>query len=132
MSLDRHPDLEIYIKNRTPDEISQWLENCCDRLITMKDSTTSREFQVFFGDAQIDCLLQLKVSGKMWSSLWFKSNQTPWLTDLDCALQASQEMSTQIRCIKAGWSDTDEDSDCEEDQWWKVEDQQQTLISWQG
>jgi hypothetical protein len=132
MSDTRHPDLEIYIKNRTEDEILTWLENCTDQLAIVKNFDNCRELEAYFGKAKINCALQLKVSGKMWSSLWFKVNETPWNTDLECAIQAASEMNTQIRCIKAGWSDTDEDAENDEDQWWRIEDGEKTLISWKG
>ncbi len=132
MSDTRHPDLEIYIKNRTEDEIKNWLEKCCDELIASASSGNNIELEAYFGDAKVNCSLQLRVCGKMWNSLWFKTNQTPWETDLDCALQAATEMDTQIRCIKAGWSDTDDDAEVDEDQWWRVEDGEKMLISWKG
>ena len=132
MSDTRHPDLEIYIKNRTESEIMTWLENCCDDLVSISQSNNGRELEAYFTDARVRCSLQLKVSGKMWSSLWFKTNQTPWDTDLDCAMQAASEMDTQIRCIKAGWSDTDEDAENDDDQWWRIENGEKALISWKG
>lgn len=132
MSNLKHPDLEIYIKSRSPEDIINWLQTCCDELTILNSTQTARELEARFNNEWVKCTLQLKVSGKAWSSLWFKNNATHWLTDLDCALQASAQMQTQIRCIKAGWSDTSEDSDSDEDQWWRVENGEKALISWLG
>ncbi|MEH6445144.1 MAG: hypothetical protein V7784_14715 [Oceanospirillaceae bacterium] len=130
-SQPRHPDLEIYIKSRSGEEVINWLQTICKEVTELSCTDHSNELRVIFSDGYVDCSLQQKVSGKAWSSLWFKNNETPWATDLDCALQASKQMGTQIRCIKASWSDT-EDKENEEDQWWRVEDNTQELISWKS
>jgi hypothetical protein len=125
----RHPDLEIYIKNCTAEQILQWLADQCKNVEILSSTQHSHELELLFSDQYVKSSIQQKVSGKAWTSLWFKSNETPWNTDLECAVQASQQMNTQIRCIKAGWSDSNDDND---DQWWKVENGEQELISWKG
>ena len=131
MLTDRHPDLEIYIKNQTTQQILDWLKLHCQKVDSQVKSDNHIELQLQFGQHSIEASLQQKVSGKAWSSLWFKNNQTPWDTDLDCALIAASQMQTQVRCIKASWSD-DQSSDVEDDHWWKVEDGEQELINWKG
>ena len=129
MSELRHPDLEIYIKSRSAEQVIEWLEKVCDSVQVLTKTATSCELELQFGEQYMSASLQQKVSGKAWSSLWFKSNPTPWNTDLDCALVASEHMATQIRCIKASWEDNEEDDQSDE-QWWRVEEREQQLISW--
>jgi hypothetical protein len=131
MPNERHPDLEIYIKNTTIQQILNWLELHCQTVNTQFKSDNHIELQLQFGNKLIEASLQQKVSGKAWSSLWLKTNATLWDTDLDCALVAAAQMQTQIRCIEASWSD-DQSKDLEGDHWWKIEDGQQELISWKG
>ncbi|EPJ44092.1 MAG: hypothetical protein OFPII_37520 [Osedax symbiont Rs1] len=131
MQTSRHPDLEIYLKNSTNSQILAWLQTHCSTVLVLRETPSSLELELQFEAGLVQASLQHKVSGKAWSSLWFKDNQTPWDTDLDCALIASQQLQTQIRCTKASWEDDGIDRE-EEDQWWKIEDGERVLISWKG
>ncbi len=130
MQTTRHPDLEIYLKNCSSSQILDWLQEQCTTLAVLKETPSYLELELQFEVGLVQASLQHKVSGKAWSSLWLKNNHTPWDTDLDCALIASQQLQTQIRCIKTSW--VDDDMDSEEDQWWKIEDGERELISWKG
>ena len=127
----RHPDLEIYIKDCNSEQILAWLNLHCESIEILSSSQTSLELEIQFGDQYTNSSLVHKVSGKAWSSLWLKTNVTAWDTDLEIAQQASREMDKQIRCIKASWADGDTQSE-DDHQWWKIEDNQQQLISWKG
>jgi len=131
MSDTQHPDIEIYIKNRTAEQVLNWISSQAVSVEITKQSATTTELTLHFTQGILEAVLQQKVSGKAWSSLWFKINSTPWPTDLDCAKNASSGMDTQIRCIKESWSEENLD-DSEEDQWWVVENGDCELIKWQG
>ena len=125
MTDERHPDIEIYIKNRSLDEIETWLRQRFDALDTDFSQGTVHEYKASLSDASVPVMIHEKVVGKAWTSVWFKSDATDWEKDLDCALQAAQELDTQIRCIASGWADGDEP-----DEWWKVENGEQEKIHW--
>lgn len=125
MTDERHPDIEIYIKNRSLDEIETWLRQRFDALDTDFSQGTVHEYKASLSDASVPVMIHEKVVGKAWTSVWFKSDATDWAKDLDCALQAAQELDTQIRCIASGWADGDEP-----DEWWKVENGEQEKIHW--
>lgn len=108
----RHPDIEIYVKNRSPEEICDWLKSVFSSLELQHSQGTVHQYLTGCG---IPVLLHEKVNGKAWSSVWFDSSDTPWAKDLDCATLASQQMDTEIRCIAGGWNDGDDP-----DEWWKV------------
>ncbi|NQZ29794.1 MAG: hypothetical protein HRU06_00885 [Oceanospirillaceae bacterium] len=131
MSDLHHPDIEIYIKNCSPEQVTGWLSSQAIKVSISKKSELTLELDVDFAGGSTQAVLQQKVSGKAWSSLWLKTNTTPWPTDLDCAAHAANFLETQIRCIKGGWSE-DEDDTQDDDQWWKIEGNERELIKWQG
>lgn len=126
MTEQRHPDIEIYIKSRTLDEIETWLGS----LGTLEKTTSqglTHDYKLSLDGQTVPLMIHEKVAGKAWLSLWFKENLTPWDQDLDCARAASEAMSTQIRCVASGWNDGDEP-----DEYWKVENGQQETIIWRS
>ncbi|WP_372830629.1 hypothetical protein [Pontibacterium sp.] len=125
MTDQRHPDIEIYVKNRSLEEIEHWLRQRFDVLNTDFSQGTVHEYKAGLSDATIPVMIHEKVVGKAWTSVWFKSDKTLWATDLDCAAQAAIDLDTQIRCIAGGWADGDEP-----DEWWKVENGEQEKIQW--
>ncbi len=125
MTEQRHPDIEIYVKNRSVAEIEAWLQSRCDQLEKTHNQGTVHEYRLRFGAAQVPVLIHEKVVGKAWLSVWFKSDRTPWPKDLDCALEAARALDTQIRCIASAWQDGDDP-----DEWWKIEGGEQEKIQW--
>jgi len=121
----RHPDIEIYVKNRSLEEIQAWLQSCSENLTTHSSKGQIHELQMEFQGQLVELMIHEKVAGKAWVSVWFKANNTSWNTDLDCAHAASQGMDTQIRCIASGWNDGDDP-----DEYWKVENGEQEKIQW--
>ncbi len=108
----RHPDIEIYVKSRGLEDICQWLNSTFSVVELQHSQGTVHQYRTGCG---IPVLIHEKVSGKAWTSVWFDSDRTPWEKDLDCAVVASQQMDTEIRCIAGGWNDGDDP-----DEWWKV------------
>lgn len=121
MNSQRHPDIEIYLKNVTPEQVEHWLQQRAEQF----QKTGPQQYQVTFTDTPVAVALYDKVAGKAWSSLWFKSAATPWATDLDCAREASQALGTQVRCSTGGWQEAEQP-----EPWWKVEQGEETLIDW--
>lgn len=126
MTDQRHPDIEIYIKSRSIEDVENWLASL-GSLEKTKSQALTHEYQLQLNGQNLALLLQEKVAGKAWSSLWFKENLTDWPQDLDCAKAASDAMATQIRCIASGWQDGDEP-----DEYWKVENGQVEQIVWRS
>lgn len=125
MNDQRHPDIEIYIKSCSVAEIEAWLTELGDRLVAGPSHEQSHEYFLHWEGIEIPLILQEKVAGKAWSSVWFKSDQTPWLKDIDCARLAASGLKTQIRCIASSWKTGDDP-----DEWWQVEGGEEKLISW--
>lgn len=131
MSDLHHPDIEIYIKNCSQEQVINWLSMIAINIEITKQTEQTLKLDIDFEQGNTQAVFQHKVSGKAWSSLWFKTNNTAWPTDLTCAEQAVKSLNTQIRCTKAGWSEEHEE-DQDDDQWWKLEGDERELIKWMG
>lgn len=125
MTDTRHPDIEIYVKDRSVEQIKEWLASRGEELTVHSTKGLIHELSLNFPEGPVDVMIHEKVAGKAWVSVWFKNNTTPWEKDLDCAYSAAEEMATQIRCIASGWSEGDDP-----DEYWKVENGNQEKIQW--
>lgn len=126
MTDQRHPDIEIYIKNKSVSDIEQWLSSL-GQLSTTKTAGLTHHYSLSLADSDMPVMIHEKVAGKAWTSLWFKENHTSWDQDLACAEAAASAMATQVRCIASGWNDGDEP-----DEYWKIENSQTEKIIWRS
>ncbi|WP_136681348.1 hypothetical protein [Neptunomonas sp. XY-337] len=125
MSDNRHPDIEIYVKNCSPDSLHKWLQSVAEQVTQEASQPGTHAFTLLIDGHRVPVLIHEKVAGKAWTSVWFKENHTPWEKDIDCARAASTALETQIRCIASGWNNGDDP-----DEWWKVEGDNEELITW--
>jgi len=122
----RHPDIEVYIKNRPLDAVLDWLGQRCETVQIQNSVGGTHALEIVIEGVKVPVMIHEKAVGKAWISIWFRSEQTPWIRDLDCALEIAAALSTQVRCIASGWSDGDDP-----DEWWRVENGQSEKIQWQ-
>ncbi len=124
--MQRYPDLEIYAKDITFKDVDDWLKarfKQVERKDTVKKKSEARSYWVVDG---ADVIVFGNALGN-YSSIWFKHNNTPWDTDLDCARDAAKALNTQIRCSNSGW----EEGQSADTQWWRVtEAEGEMLIEW--
>lgn len=128
MNDQRHPDIEIYIKNRSITAIESWLSTLGEDVspvISQDSDKSTHEYIITLADNNIPVFIHERAAGKSWTSVWFQSDQTPWIKDVDCARVAAAALETQVRCIASGWQNGDDP-----DEWWKIEDQTEELIKW--
>jgi len=125
MSEQRPPDIEIYVKSCSVASIEKWLSSCGSALVSVFSQGATHEYQLTLNAIQITVLVHEKVAGKAWTSVWFKSDNTPWSNDLECARTATVALDAQVRCIAGGWADGDDP-----DEWWKLEKGEESLIQW--
>ncbi len=121
---DRHPDIEIYIKQRSVEKIVSWLETLFDTLEQTAHNGKTTRFNAR-GNGHTIAITVINKATKEFSSVWFDSDQTPWARDLDCARQALSQLDTEIRCIASGWTEGDEP-----DEWWSVTTEGEQKIQW--
>ena len=100
---ERFPDIEIYLMKAEAAAVKEWLNSALGEVTVVKAGTTCHwqfsGMDVFFTEQ----------AEKNFSSLWFKQNQTPWLTDLDCARIAHAALGCEIRCSDSGWQEKEGD-----------------------
>jgi hypothetical protein len=126
MTNPRHPDIEIYIKNCSLETIQAWLASHAEKIDTLSSKGNSHSLTLHIDDHAIDTLIHERAVGKAWTSLWLKSDKSPWATDLECAHEAASALGAQVRCIVSGWEDGDDP-----DEYWKVENGIDEKIQWQ-
>lgn len=125
MTEPRHPDIEVYIKNCSLEQILEWLNTRCDSCTSRKSVGGTHAYDVTLNGVDIPVMIHERAVGKAWISIWFRSDATPWVKDLDCAEELSQTLKTQCRCIVSGWNEGDDP-----DEWWRVENGEQERIQW--
>ncbi len=124
--MQRYPDIEIYAHDVTFKKIGEWLQQHF-KSVEKQETVTKKSAPrchwlvdgcevVAFGNAVGN-----------YASIWFKQNNSPWDTDLDCARNACVELNTQIRCSNSSW----EEGQGPKSQWWRVtEGEGEMLIEW--
>lgn len=122
----RYPDIEIYVKDVTFKDIDDWLKlhfTQVERKHTETKKSEARSHWLVDGSE----VIAFGNAIAKYSSIWFKQNNSPWDTDLDCAHTACKELNTQIRCSNSSW----EEGQGPESQWWRVVDgEEDMLIEW--
>ncbi|WP_396589016.1 hypothetical protein [Bermanella sp. R86510] len=123
---ERYPDIEIYLQDVTFKQIEDWLDgqfSAVERgeLVSKKSEarcnwTVDGSTVIAFGNAV-----------GHFTSLWFKQNNTPWDTDLECAKAAAAALNTQVRCSNSGWSEGQRP----DSKWWRISpSEDDMLIEW--
>ncbi len=125
MTTDRHPDIEVYIKDASIPAILKWLEHRSDHIETHETRGLIHELVAKIDAINVPVMIQERAVGKAWISIWLNSSETPWDQDIDCAKEISQRLNVQTRCIVDGWQEGDEP-----DEWWKIDNGQQEKINW--
>lgn len=126
MTTERHPDIEVYVKNSSPKALFIWLDGVCEsiRMISSQPGNYKLEC-VFKNGASVPVMIEDNVAGKSWLSIWFNSDRTPWAIDLDCAREISRALQVQTRCVIGGWQEGDDP-----DEWWRVTADSAEKIIW--
>lgn len=120
---DTIQDIEIYAKNLTLADIKSWLESCFSSIETVQSGKVVHDFVL---DGHIPLMIVENAVGKAWTSIWFKSPQTPWSDDRECARNLQAFAQCQVRANAAPWSDGED-----MDEWWQVtESGEEGTLSW--
>ncbi|MDF1761991.1 MAG: hypothetical protein P1U57_01155 [Oleibacter sp.] len=125
---DRFPDLEIYLMKANVDAVAEWLTSTLGELTVIRQNNALTTWRV----NNMEILFTAQAE-KNFSSLWFKQNTTPWLSDLDAGRAAYAALQTEVRCSAGGWKEDDDagaNSDSENDQWIKINQNGEKAFSW--
>ena len=113
------PDIEIYLKRVTADEVIQWLEQVFGSAVVERTDPNTR---CQLGD--VFCTITEQVAKGGYTSVWFESNQTPWTTDHECAKQAFEYFKVETRCSTGGWEGEDDGG------WLRITEKGEQLVNW--
>lgn len=121
-------DLEIYIRDLEPGQVSAWLEVHVDKL-DLDDSDTAKVAKGFaeYEGGRLRITLYPGAFGKRFTSLVLEGDSLPWNSDLDCARSAWRAMETEIRCSPGDWKEGDP---VEDEKWWRLDDRGEKLVVW--
>ncbi len=124
------PDIEIYLKRASMEDIAGWLEQ--HFTITSKRSAgetikfslvgtkNSREQQ------SLNCTVYEKAAKGGYVSVLFEPNHTPWENDEACARNAFEHFGLEVRCIVEGWTPESDD----EGGWYRFTESGQARVNW--
>ena len=119
-------DIEIYVKNRSLEDIQSWLEASFDNLTHLATKHRVHDYEAQLNHQTIPIMIVEQVVGKAWTSLWFKASGTPWKDDTDCAHSVHQQLQCQVRCNSGPWQEG-----ADMDEWWQLDESgQSSIIKW--
>lgn len=121
-------DLEIYIRDLEPKQVSQWLETNVDNL-ALDDSDVGSVVKgtASYEGASVRITLYPRAFGKRFTSLLLEGEELPWDSDLDCARSAWRAMDTEIRCSPGDWQ---EGEPVEDEKWWRLDSRGEQKVVW--
>lgn len=123
--MPRHPDIEIYLPTEDSQQIIDWLASVFEQLeVTHRGNKGNLRGSAVLKGSTTEFMWLPRAEGNF-GSLWFKQNNTPWDTDLDCARQAHQELELSVRCAPAGWQDGEP-----EDLWVQIKNGREEKGGW--
>lgn len=122
-------DLEIYIRDLAPGQLSGWLGKQLDdlELADGKVETGAIKGTGGYQGHSLRISLYPGAAGKRYSCLVLEGDKLPWSSDLDCARSAWQSLETEIRCSQSDWQEGDP---VEDEKWWRLDDRGEQLAVW--
>ncbi|MDP6968954.1 MAG: hypothetical protein QGG88_07575 [Gammaproteobacteria bacterium] len=121
------PDIEIYVKGPTKEQIQVWLEQQFDSLHISSQGAQRQAYIANWQGKKFEIMVLLKVQNG-YTSIWFNHAPLPWPDDKSCAQQALQQLppaGLSIRCIASSWQEGDAP-----DQWLHMDGDGERLMQW--
>lgn len=120
-SPETYPDIEIYVRRAESDAIVDWLD---ERFGVENRSTSGKSLACELSNPSMTCIIVEHAVGDF-TSVWFKSGNTPWHTDADCGREAFARLGVEIRCSTGPWQEG-----ADEDEWLSISDDGEQVIRW--
>ncbi len=105
----RQSDIEIYVHCRDLAAIVEWLEarfSVVD-ILQADEKSLKGVVQLDLQSEFCEFLLLPKAAGA-YTSVWFKQNETPWSSDIDCGRDAFKYLQREVRVSAGAWAEGDE------------------------
>jgi len=87
-------DIEVFIRDRSVDEIRDWLATVCGPMSDFEEAGAA----LICRSEHAGYIITPRIEDGPFTSIWFSSKGTPWQTQLECARQAAQQMGVPVRC----------------------------------
>ncbi len=126
----KQPDIEIYVKDVSFEAIQKWLSEIFNPITLPKVSDKPVNIKVEIplnAEVEIPVMITPKAAGKAFTSIWFQSDKTPWLSDEACANSFLEFQDAEVRCSANSWH---EEEDEQSDQWLSINRNEKRLIRW--
>jgi hypothetical protein len=126
------PDIEIYVKNIEVEQLTGWLRSNFDVMeLNLKpdslDEKQSISGKLTLNSKEIPIVITPWAAGKSFSSIWFKSPETPWENDEACALSLLEQHDLEVRCSTGGWEEGEDEAG---EYWNAITRNEKKLIRW--
>ncbi len=119
-------DIEIYTKNLTLDDITQWLSQRFVQVDIIKSGKAIHDLVVHDQNITIPVMVVERAVGKAWTSIWFKAAGTPWSNDAECAKDINRFNQCRVRFNAAPWQ-----QGAEMDEWHQLDEKgNESTIQW--
>jgi len=127
-----YPDIEIYLADTNSGDIVDWLATILSDINltgSFPNKGTWRYSARYLhqqGESEI-CFIIVENASADFTSLWFKTGQTPWPSDLQCARAAANHFSGEIRCSPGPWN-----PDQDNDEWVSIQNAHESTVVWRS
>lgn len=102
MSIERFPDIEVYVKGIDTEALLAWLHATLHATLTPEGKGHWRGEGQGENGATIPCMIMEKAADGF-TSLSLDSDATPWPRDIDCARALHTSLGGEVRCSPGGW-----------------------------
>lgn len=122
-------DLEVYIRDLEPGQLTRWLGQHLDGLELDDSMIDSGSFKGAgqFRHANVRVSVYPQANGKRYTCIVLEGEELPWNEDLDCARSAWRSLDNEVRCSPGGWKEGDV---VEEEKWWRIDQRGEMLVVW--
>ena len=105
---DSYPDIEIYLKRPDIEALRTWLDA---RVGVGSSAKRGNATILTVGEPAFDCVVVENAVKGGYASVWLQSDQTPWPTDRDCAVDAFNALGVETRCSAGPWEEPPADGE---------------------
>lgn len=122
-------DLEIYVRDLEPGQLSRWLEEQLDSVELPDGELTGQAIKGrgrYRGES-VRISVYPGAFGKRYTSVILEGEALPWAGDLACARSAWRALETEIRCSSGDWQ---EGQPVEDEKWWRLDERGEQQVVW--
>lgn len=122
-------DLEIYVRDLEPGQLSGWLGQQLDELTLADDELTGKALKGRgrYRGGSVTISVYPGAFGKRYTSVILEGDDLPWAADLECARSAWRMLETEIRCSTGDWKEGDP---VEDEKWWRLDERGEQQVVW--